>query len=434
MNEPRSSIRLRAGRPVDAVVIGAGQSGLAMSRCLAENGIDHVVLERGEVANSWRRERWDSLRLLTPNWQSRLPGYAYAGDDPNGFMTMPEVIDFIEDYARLTAAPVRNHTCVESVREDGRRYRVTTNRGTWLAPAVVLANGAFATPSVPAVDSDLPGWLHRITSQQYRNPGQLADGRVLIVGASATGVQLAKEIHDSGRAVTLAVGEHIRMPRNYRGLDIQWWLSESGVLDQQYTEVEDIQRARRVPSPQLVGSDDHQSLDLNVLGDAGVELVGRLVGVRDNTAQFSGSLANHCAMADLKLGRLLDTFDEWATGTGVSSVQEPPSRPEPTRVPARPRLGIDLQREKFETVIWATGLKPDYAWLELATLDRKGQIIHDGGIAQAPGVYVMGLPFMRRRKSSYMHGTEDDARDLSAHLVRYLHAEASPRARRLAIG
>jgi len=419
----------RAARAVDVVVVGAGHSGLAMSRCLAGHGIDHVVLERGEVANSWRHERWDSLRLLTPNWQTTLPGKTWSGEDPDGFMTAPEVVAFITDYARQCAAPVHSATNVTNVRRESDRYRVRTNRGDWSARAIVVANGAFDVPVVPPCGDSLPASIDSVTSKQYRRPEQLRDGGVLVVGASATGLQLAREIHLSGRPVTLAVGEHIRMPRRYRGRDVQWWMSATGVLDQMYTEVEDIARARRVPSPQLVGTPDGSTLDLNALQDSGVRLVGRLVGVRGNTAQFSGSLANHCAMADLKLKRLLGTFDEWARSNDAVAQAGEPERPPATRVDRNPASTLNLENERIATVLWATGLRPDHQWLELPVFDRRGRIQHDGGIVQAPGCYLMGLPFLRRRKSSYIHGAEDDATDLSRHLRAYLHSRTRPAAR-----
>jgi len=279
-------------RAVDVVIVGAGHSGLAMSRCLTERSIDHVVLERGEVANSWRHERWDSLRLLTPNWQTSLPGCHYAGDAPDEFMTMPEVIDFIEGYASSVAAPVRAQTEVLSVSAADSGYRVETNRGSWNCRALVAATGAFETPNIPAIDSALPATVRRLASKRYRNPTQIDDEGVLVVGASATGLQLASELSASGRRVLLAVGEHVRMPRHYRDRDIQWWMHASGVLDQTCTEVDDIERARRVPSPQLVGSATHATLDLNALGAMGVEIVGRLAGVSGTKAQFSGTLRN----------------------------------------------------------------------------------------------------------------------------------------------
>jgi putative flavoprotein involved in K+ transport len=411
---------------VDVVVIGAGHAGLAMSRCLAERSIDHVVLERGEIANSWRHERWDSLRLLTPNWQSRLPGYPYRGADPDGYMSASDVVELIDGYARFIDAPVRAHTAVTSVVAEEGGYRVATDRGAWRCRAVVLASGAHGVPAVPAAAGALPESVAALTPKTYRNPSQLDDGGVLVVGASATGLQLADEIRRSGRRVILAVGEHIRMPRTYRGLDIQWWLDAVGILDERYDEVDDVVRARRVPSPQLVGTPERTTLDQNALTERGVELVGRLVGAADGKAQFSGSLRNHCAMADLKLARLLDRLDEWAEESGDGRELGPPVRFAPTRVDSEPRLGIDLVRERISTVIFATGFRPDFSWLHVPVFDHKGRLRHDGGVV-APGLYVLGLNFMRRRKSSFIHGAEDDARDLSAHLAAGLRLGGSAR-------
>jgi putative flavoprotein involved in K+ transport len=418
MNANLRQARRRAANRVDVLVIGAGHAGLAMSHCLTERGIDHVVLERGEVANSWRRERWDSLRLLTPNWQTRLPGQCYRGPDPDGFMSMPEVIAFIDRYARRFAPPLRTGTTVTSVRAAAGGYRVMSDHGDWRCRAVVIASGACNLPVIPRVAGSLPESVATCTPFQYRNPEQLEDGGVLVVGASATGVQLADEIHRSGRPVTLSVGEHVRMPRIYRGRDIQWWLQAAGILDQRYDEVDDIVRARDVPSPQLVGASPPTTLDLNALSAHGVRLVGRLAGVRQRTALLSGSLRNVCALADLKMVRLLDALDDWARRTG-SAIGPGPERFEPTQVPESPRLGLELGSE-IRTVVWATGFRPDYSWLHVPVLDRKGRIRHQGGIADAPGLYLMGLGFMRRRKSSFIHGAEDDARDLSAHLARFL--------------
>jgi putative flavoprotein involved in K+ transport len=427
-------IHAAARRPLlagirDVVVIGAGHAGLAMSQCLSTRSIDHVVLERGEVANSWRHGRWDSLRLLTPNWQTRLPGHRYTGSDPDGYMTMPQVVEFIEQYASLIGAPVRTGTTVTSVGAEGDGYRVETDHGRWQCRAVVIASGACQIPVVPSIAAALPGSVQTLTAKDYRNPDQLDDGGVLIVGASATGLQLAEEIQRSGRPVTLAVGEHIRMPRIYRGLDIQWWLDATGILDERYDEVDDIARARRVPSPQLIGS-PQRSLDLNTLIEQGVDIVGRFVGLSDGKAQFSGSLRNHCAMADLKLERLLQRIDTWAELNGKTAQSGPPERFAATRVADAPRLSLDLKRGRIGTVIWATGFKPDYRWLRVPAFDRKGDLRHDGGIVPVPGLYVLGLNFMRRRKSSSIDGAADDVRDLGAHVAAYLHKSATHSAMR----
>jgi putative flavoprotein involved in K+ transport len=406
------------------VVIGAGQAGLAMSWWLARRAIDHVVLERGEVANSWKTERWDSLTLLTPNWQSRLPGFSYQGDDPDGFRTMPETIGFIESYAEAMSAPVRTRTRVTSVRSRGDGYEVVTDRGNWQCETVVLATGACNTPVVPAVAESVPAAIKTITPLQYRNPDQLEEGGVLVVGASASGVQIADEIQRSGRPVTLAVGEHVRVPRVYRGKDIKWWMDASGVLDQRYDEVDDIVRARNVPSLQLAGYIDRRTIELNSLTGIGVKLVGRLAGINEGKAQFSGSLRNVCALADLKMKRLLDTIDAWAQEDGFDAEVAPPHRFEPTEVEESPPLLLDLTRGRIKTIIWATGFRPDYSWLDVPVLDRKGYIRHDGGAVEAPGLYLLGMPFLRRRKSSLIDGVGDDARDLSAHLASYLRERA----------
>jgi len=409
------------------IVIGAGHSGLAMSHELGRRALEHVVLERGEVANTWRTERWDALRLLTPNWMCRLPGYRYQGDDPDGYMGVGEVVDFVSGYARWLSAPVLTHTTVMRVASDGSGYRVSTNRGDWTCRAVVLANGAFSKPDLPRVAEGMPAGVDQLSAQHYRNPNQLAAGGVLVVGASATGVQLAQEIQRSGRRVTLAVGEHVRLPRVYRGRDIQGWMLATGVLDQRIEEVDDPGRARRVPSPQLVGTPERATLDLNALQAQGVELVGRLAGIRDGKAQFSGSLRNVCALADLKMNRLLDSIDEWIELNGPAGEAGPAERYAATEVGASPRLGLNLV-ESIRTVVWATGFRPDYSWLDLPVFDRKGALKHDHGVVDAPGLYALGLPFLRRRKSSFMHGAEDDVRELSAHLAAYLERTARPRA------
>jgi putative flavoprotein involved in K+ transport len=401
-------------------VIGGGHAGLAMSRCLSERSIDHVVLERGEVAHTWRTERWDSLRLLTPNWQSRLPGFGYQGNDPDGYRTVPEVIAFIADYAKAIAAPVQTHTTVTSVRSTDAGYLVGTDRGEWQCRTVVLASGACNVSRVPAFADLVPPSIATLTAQQYRNPGQLADGGVLVVGASASGTQMANEIRRSGRPVMLSVGEHIRAPRVYRGRDLQWWMDAAGVQDERYDQVDDIARARRVPSLQLAGTPDRSTLDLNALTDIGVTLAGRLAGIAGDKAQFAGSLRNMCSLSDLKMGRLLDTIDAWARGNGLDAEVEPPHRLPPTRVEDSPPLMIDLAAGGIKTIIWAAGYRPDYSWLELPILDRKGMVRHDGGVVAAPGVYLMGVPFMRRRKSTLIDGAGDDARELSAHLASYL--------------
>ena len=411
---------------VAAVVIGAGQTGLAMSRHLSERSIEHVLLERGEVANSWRKERWDSLRLLTPNWLNRLPGYGYPGDDPDGYMTMPEIVDYIATYADTIDAPVESHTEVTSVQTADDGFRILTTDSEWSARAVVIASGPYHRPHVPAFADAIPSTVRCLAAADYRNPGQLEAGGVMVVGAASTGVQLAEEIHRSGRPVTLAVGGHVRMPRVYRGMDIMWWLDAAGVLDERYDEVDDILRARHVSSFQLVGSPARSTVDLNSLQQIGVRLVGRLAGITDEgTVQFSGSLPNQCALADLKLGRLLDALDDWAIEHPSESETDRPERFPPTNVPVDSPLLLPLRTGGIKTILWATGYRPEYPWLQIPVLDAKGAVRHVGGVTPVPGLYLMGTTFLRRRKSTLIVGADDDARELSTHLCEYLGQRAS---------
>jgi putative flavoprotein involved in K+ transport len=408
-----------------AVVLGAGHAGLAMSRRLTERSIDHVVLERGEVANSWRTQRWPSLRLLTPNWQTRLPGHDYAGDDPDGFMPAADVVATLTRYARLVEAPVRSAMTVHTLRAVPQGFEIQANDDLVCARAVVLATGACNLPAIPGTADAVPPSITTLTPLAYRGPGQLPDGGVLVVGASATGVQLAGEIHRSGRPVTLAVGEHVRLPRSYRDRDIFWWLEATGLLAERYDQVDDLTRARHLPSPQLTGARGATFSDLNSLTALGVRIVGRLGRITDGVAQFSGALANVCALADLKMNRFLNRADAWATAAGLDDDLPPPHRFAPTRVDPRIPLELDLTSGEVITVLWATGFRPDHSWLDIPVRDRTGHIRHDGGVVVgAPGLYILGLPVLRTRASTYIHGAAADSDALADHLHSFL---SSPR-------
>jgi putative flavoprotein involved in K+ transport len=409
-----------------AVVIGAGHAGLAMSRRLTERSIDHVVLEHGEVANSWRTQRWPSLRLLTPNWLTRLPGWNYAGDAPDGYLPLAGVVATLTRYAQLAAAPVRTSTTVHTVRTAPEGFEIQANDDVIRARAVVLATGACARPAIPAVSGAVPPSITTVTPLTYRDPGQLPAGGVLVVGASATGVQLAGEIHRSGRPVTLAAGEHVRLPRSYRGRDIFWWLDATGVLAERYDRIDDLTRARHLPSPQLTGTPGAAATDLNTLTAQGVRVVGRLGRVTGGVAQFSGSLRNTCTLADLKANRFLARADNWATAHGLDDELPPaqrlaPTHVDPPHVDPRAPLELDLTSGEIATVLWATGFRPDHSWLDIPVRDRTGHIRHDGGVVTgAPGLYVLGLPVLRVRASTYIHGAVTDSEALGAHLHSFL--------------
>jgi putative flavoprotein involved in K+ transport len=401
-----------------AVVIGAGHAGLSMSRRLTERSVDHVVLDRGEVADSWCTKRWPGLTLLTPNWMVGLPGQPAGPFDPDGFLTAPEVATLIRGYARHVAAPVHPHTTVRSLRQASDGYEIRTNNEPFEADAVVIATGANSVPVVPGLAAALPPSVAQFTAFDYRGPDAVGDGGVLVVGASATGVQLAAELQRAGRQVTLAVGEHVRLPRSYRGHDIFWWLNATGVLDERHDEVKDLTRARHLPSPQLSGS--AVPVDLASLVSEGVRLVGRLAAVDGGIARFSGSLRNMCALADLKMTRFLDRADEWARTAALDL--PPPTRPQPTPLPHTPTLALDLTTGAVRTVVWATGFRPDYSWLELPVLDRSGRLRHHGGvITEAPGLYALGLPMLRTRASTYIHGASSDTEAVADRLMAHLN-------------
>jgi putative flavoprotein involved in K+ transport len=398
----------------NTVIVGAGQCGLAMSHELSRRSIHHVVLERGRVGNSWRTERWDSLRLLTPNWLNGL--FGHMPEDPCGYMSAADFAMSLAYAADGISAPVQEETRVSSIRGWDNGYIVQTDRGALGCASVVLATGACGLPRIPGFASDLPKSVNQFTSLSYRNPSQLPDGSVLVIGASASGLQIARELAMAGRQVTLAVGQHTRLPRLYRGADILTWMHLVGVLDVQFTKADDLARLRRQPSLALLGDPARVDLDLNALQALGVTVAGRLVGVSEGKAWFSGSLANLCASSDLKMNRLLDRIDAWVLARGFEELVDPATRFAPTRIPENPILSLDLRAQGVGSVIWATGYTPDHGFVDLPVFDRKGGIRHHGGIV-GEGLYVMGLPHMRTARSSHISGARRDARALARHLA-----------------
>jgi putative flavoprotein involved in K+ transport len=399
---------------VTTVIVGAGQCGLAMSRELVRRSVDHVVLERARTGNSWRAERWDSLRLLTPNWMSAPAGHSYGGADPDGFMSCADFAASLDRAATHDRAPVRVETKVLSLDALGGGYRVQTDQGALFCDSFVVATGECALPRIPDFAKELPSSVLQLTPQSYKRPAEVPEGGTLVVGASASGLQIARELAGAGRTVTVAVGNHLRMPRRYRGADILWWMHRLGVFNAPHPDIDDLERLRRLPSLPLAGDPSGAALDLNSLQDVGVEIVGRLAAVKDGVAWFSGSLANACASADLKLARLLERIDAFAAKRGLSP--EPPARLPETRVPPLPRLSLPFQKAGIRSVVWATGYQPDHRWINLPVFDGKGRIRHDGGVVGG-GLYVMGLRHLRTARSSHIAGAARDARALAQHLA-----------------
>jgi putative flavoprotein involved in K+ transport len=398
---------------IPVVVIGAGQAGLAASHLLTGAGVDHVVLERGRTAQRWDSHSWQSLRLLTPNWLSRLPGHRYTGPEPAGFMSAAEVAGYLRSYAE--GAPVVEGAEVASVHGCGVGYRVVTGAGAWSARAVVVATGWCDLARVPAVALDTR--IEQLTPATYRNPATLPDGGVLVVGASASGVQLADELAGSGREVVLAVGGHSRVPRRYRGLDVMWWLDAMGVLDQRRDE----RRSPAEPSLQLVGRSDGRDVDLRTLQDRGVGLAGRLIGVDGRRLRFADDLADTTRHADARLRDLLRRIDAFARAAGLANEIEAAL---PVRVaPIKGAVSaLDLRRAGIGTVIWATGYRRAYPWLHVPVLDQAGEIRHRGGATPAPGLHVIGMRWQSRRNSANLDGVRHDAVTVVSRVLDHLRA------------
>lgn len=398
-------------RKVDVVIIGGGQAGLAMSRSLTAEAIDHVVLERGRIGERWHSERWRSLHLLTTNAMSALPGLPHEGD-PDAFMPAAAFASYLSSYARKIAAPVLSGVEVMRAEPVAGGYRIATTAGDWQSRAVVIATGACETPFRPAAANLLSRSIEQISPNAYREPGQLSPGGVLVVGASSTGVQLAEEIHASGRSVMLSVGDHTCVPRRYRGRDIFAWMEAAGILDEPVSESGNVEYARRQPSLQLVGRADNRDLNLGILRDQGVRLLGRLAGIKDDSAAFSGDLDRTTAAAHKRMLRCLDRIDAHILDNGFQTKAADAA----ARVPFFAQgdaVTVNLWREGIRSVVWATGYTRRYPWLRAPVLDHRGEISHHGGVTSLSGLFVLGLTYLRRRRSSFIDGCALDAQDLT---------------------
>jgi putative flavoprotein involved in K+ transport len=391
----------------NTVVIGAGQAGLAASWWLVSRGIDHVVLERGRVAEKWRSQRWDSFTLLSPNWQTRLPGHAYSGPDPEGFMTGAETAAFLADYARSFAAPVVSDVTVTRVQPGGDGWVLETSAGPLTACNVIIATGELATPRVPAVKLPVPA-LH---TSDYRNPDGLPPGAVLVVGAGPSGQQIARELAAAGRRVHLAVGGHKTLPRRYRGHDTYWWMDRLGMLSRSVDTLPGGRPPRRSRNAVLAGGT--QDLDVPTLAAQGVVVHGRFLDVRDGCwARFGDDLAATLAAADANADRFRATVDAYvATHRYPVPVEPARSRGPVTEGPRELDLG------GIAGVIWATGFRRDCSWLSAPVLDAAGEPEHEHGITAAPGLYFLGLRWQSRRSSSFLDGVAADAEHVTAHLA-----------------
>lgn len=394
----------------DVVIVGAGQAGLALSHCLGRTGVEHAVLERGRIGERWRSQSWRSLSLLTPNWLNALPGSPYQGDDPDGFMNKHAFVASLEAYAGRWQAPVECGIEVFSSRRTGDGFALETSAGAWSAKAVVVATGHCDRPSVPFATKGEPLGIH---ASQYRSPGELPPGGVLVVGASSSGVQIADELARAGRRVTLSVGKHTRLPRRWRGKDIFFWLCRMGFMAQPLDALANPESARRQPSLQLAGRPDKADVDLATLQALGVELAGRVCGIADREIVFADDLAAQIAAAEMKQARLLAEIDRFAGDAR-------PGRREPVAVPSAWPQRLSLTDGSIRTIIWATGYARSFGWLEPLALGADGELAHQGGVTSVPGLYALGFRFLRKRDSNFIGGVGADAQAIAAEISRYL--------------
>ena len=406
----------------DVVIIGGGQAGLAMSRTLSLCGIDHVVLERGRIGERWHSERWHSLHLLTPAAMSALPGLPHAGY-PEAFMPAGMFASYLTAYARTMDVPVVTGVDVTRVEHGAGGYRISTTAGQWQTRAVVIATGACETAFRPAFAKALDRSIAQVSAANYREPAQLPEGGAIVVGASASGAQLAEEIHASGRPVTLAVGNHSPAPRRYRGIDIYQAVSLAGILDERPVEGPRLERARRQPALQVVGRADNRDLNLKILSGQGIRLLGHVADMVGKKVRFAGDLRCTIEAAHARMLRMLERIDGAIEERDMNAPDADPAVRAPFIVESNETV-LDLEAEGIRSVVWASGYVRRYPWLKVPVLDATGEIIQTGGGTAASGLYTLGLNFMRRRRSAFIDGCGLDAEELAPLIEQHLNAWA----------
>jgi putative flavoprotein involved in K+ transport len=403
-----------SSQEIEVLVVGAGQAGVAMSEHLSSYGVPHLVVERHRIAERWRSERWDSLVANGPAWHDRFPGLEFAGLDSDGFASKEQVADYFVAYAEKFGAPIRCGVEVTSVRKNAGRpgFRVETSDGVIEARYVVAATGPFQRPVIPAIVPDGTGLLE-IHSNSYRNPQQLPDGAVLVIGAGSSGVQIADELQKSGRQVYLSVGPHDRPPRSYRGRDFVWWL---GVLGK--WEAATPPAGAEHVTIAVSGARGGHTVDFRTLAAGGIKLVGLTASFDNGTMRFAQDLGDNIANGDASYLSLLDEADAYIERNGLDLPEEPDARalgPDPDCV-TNPVLELNLARAGVTSIIWATGYAVDYSWLDVNAFDEHGKPRHQRGVSSEPGVYFLGLPWQSRRGSSFIWGVWHDAKYLADHI------------------
>jgi len=403
-------------RHLPVCVIGGGQAGLSMSYFLTQAGIEHVVFEKRRIAHAWRDERWDEFCLVTPNWQCKLPGYPYRGRDPNGFMRRDEIVAYVESYARSFAAPVREGVAVTRLARHGSdRFLVETSAETVVADSVVMAVGGYHTPKLPPSAERLPSGLTQLHSSTYRNAAQLPAGAVLVVGSGQSGCQIAEDLHLSGRKVHLVVGGAPRCPRVYRGRDAVEWLADLGQYDLPVDQHPLREGVRRKANHYLTGRGGGRDIDLRQFALDGMSLHGRLLGIDDGKLNFGDDLARNLDGADSVYNGICELIDKHIAEQGIAA--PPPSRYEPVWRPGEPVASLDLAQAGIGGVVWATGFRTDWSWVELPIFDGVGYPTHRRGVTAQPGIFVVGLPWLHTWGSGRFVGVGRDAEYLAAQIA-----------------
>ena len=398
---------------VDTLVIGAGQAGIAMSEHLGSRGIPHLVLEKKRIAENWRTARWDSLVANGPAWHDRFPNLEFPAHGPDEFVPKEQVADYFVAYAEKIGAPVRCGVEVTAMSREADGFRVETSQGVIKAANVVTATGAFQRPIIPAVVPAETG-ITQIHSHAYRNPAQMPEGAVLVVGAGSSGTQIADELLRSGRQVYLSIGPHDRPPRRYRGHDFVWWLGALGIWD------------LKVPAPNtehvtiaVSGAYGGNTVDFRRLAARGMNLLGRAETYENGALSFAADLADNIARGDANYLALLDRADDYAAKNGLDLPEEPEARrmePDPDCM-TNPTLSLNLKDAGITSIIWATGYAYDFSWIKADTFDEKGRPVHERGVSKVPGLYFLGLPWLSRRASSFIWGVWHDADHLAGQIA-----------------
>jgi putative flavoprotein involved in K+ transport len=395
---------------IETVLVGGGQAGLAMSYHLSQRGREHVVLERSRVAERWRTQRWDSLMFQFPNWSIELPGRAYSGSDPDGFSHKSEVLAFIEDYAVRIRAPLRTGIEVLSLRAAPHRgrYLVSTDAGVFETRNVVIATGPYQRPRVPSLSAGLQPDVLQVHAGAYRNPHELPPGAVLVVGSGASGCQIAEELLAAGRQVFFAIGRHRRVPRRYRGHDVFWWRRELGYLDQ---KAQDTDKEQRLPPPLVTGIGGGHDVDIRSYAKNGMTLLGHVLEIRDARIALAGDLEESLVAGDRTFDEFTSAVDDYLRGHDIDAAEVPTSIS--PGITSNPIDRIDIRASNIRSVVWATGYRLDFRWVELPIFDARGEPVQRRGVTSAPGIYFLGLAWMHKVKSSFLYGVGEDAEYLA---------------------